>query len=202
VAVQEGAAGCVDGREVGCEAGGKCDGDAKAEEAGGAGAVEAVEGQEQRALPAVLTIHWGWVVVAFILQVAIMFIFNWTPWYVPSLFGIWALMQAYQLLKLNRHSTALYWYLGCAVLWLVSSMPHAPSKTLSSVEIVVGIAALAVEIAGIFVFCWDMEWYFNEIDGTKLKLSFWMALFFNTLYFQYQFRRIAGLKKRQLAVSG
>ncbi len=161
-----------------------------------------VEGQEQRALPAVLTTHWGWLLVAQIIQAVILVIFKFDLWYVLGVVELWAFVQAYLLLKLNSRSTAVYWYLACLILWLAASAPYSPSKNLSFVHPLLSVVAFAVGIAGVFIFCWDVEWYFNEfneIDGRRQRLSLWMALLFTTLYFQYKFREF---EKRRPMVAG
>jgi hypothetical protein len=58
------------------------------------------------------------------------------------------------------------------------------------------ILAVAISIAGIFVFRSEMQRYFNDVDDVGLRLSAWLSLFLNTLYFQYHFHEIAEFKKR------
>jgi multisubunit Na+/H+ antiporter MnhE subunit len=68
------------------------------------------------------------------------------------------------------------------------SGPHFLLITLTVVWVIL---TIGVSIGGVFVFRYEMERLFRERDNPGMRLSLWMTLFFNILYFQYYFHDIA-----------
>jgi len=90
---------------------------------------------------------------------------------------------------------ALYWYLAAFLLQLTVYVMGL-AKVMPSASNALGPVALVFWIVGIFVFRREMIRYFNKKDDVGLGLTIPMALFYNTLYFQYHFNEIAAFKRR------
>jgi len=111
---------------------------------------------------------------------------------------VWAalsLVQAVWLKRADPSSMALYWYLAAFLLQLTVYVMGL-AKVMPSASNALGPVALVFWIVGIFVFRREMIRYFNKKDDVGLGLTIPMALFFNTLYFQYHFNEIAAFKRR------
>jgi hypothetical protein len=148
------------------------------------------------AMPWFLTISWGWIVVASIIESVLQSIFHKPLPLILNVLIIWRFVQAAWLLKVDRRSQAIYWLVAGSLLDLLNTF--VPILHRAHVGLIIyAIIEISVVIAGIFVFRRDMLRYFNEVDDTGLTLSPWMSLFFNTIYFQYHFNVIAELKMQQ-----
>jgi hypothetical protein len=108
--------------------------------------------------------------------------------------GIWSLLQAGWLRRVDPRSTAIYWYSALSGGWFLLELLAHLSVSVNGLW---SIAFVVIWVAGIFIFRFDMQRYFNTTDNVGLGLSWWMSLFFNTFYFQDHFRNIAEFKRRQ-----
>jgi hypothetical protein len=154
-------------------------------------------GFRPRELPVALRVDWFWLIVADIVEEILRSKFHLDRWSsLANFLLVWSFVQAFLLLRLDRRSTALYWYLGSYILGVVEMFTEPHLHVSSLLPIAFGVISIGVGFGGIFVFRRDMERYFNEVDGAGLTLSPWMTLFFNTIYFQYHFHEIAKFKNR------
>ncbi|NYF80302.1 hypothetical protein [Granulicella arctica] len=157
--------------------------------------------QASRALPAVLSLHWGWLLIATIVEQALWGHFHREPWSLFNVVDAWSFIQAGWLRSVDKRSTALYWYIGASLMAFLIWAFTRGGKLSSAVDAGVSIAFFGIVFAGVFVFRRDMQRYFNEKDNVGLHLSPWMTLFFSTLYFQYHFHDIAQFKSRHPEIS-
>jgi hypothetical protein len=154
-------------------------------------------GFKPRELPVALRVDWFWLIVADIAEETLRSKFHWDRWFdLVNFFIVWSFVQAYLLLRLDRRSTAFYWYSGAYILGLVEMYTEPHIHVSSLLFVAFGVISISVGIGGIFVFRRDMQRYFNEVDGAGLKLSPGMTLIFSTIYFQYHFHEIAKFKNR------
>lgn len=75
---------------------------------------------------------------------------------------------------------------------VINALQHGGSGPFASL---ISLASLVVYIIGVFKIKSDLEDYYNTIEPINLRLSGVMVFFFNVLYFQYHFSRIAQWKK-------
>jgi hypothetical protein len=156
-------------------------------------------------LPAFLSMHWGWLLAASIVEEFVRTYFHWQRFSFLNIVVIWSFLQAGWLLQVDRTSKALYWYAADLMFnvvdvfvpdhfWPLHFIGHTASIILGVIWMV---AEASIGIAGIFVFRHEMQRYFNDKDNVGLSLSGWMTFFFSTLYFQYHFHDISEFKRRQ-----
>jgi hypothetical protein len=151
-------------------------------------------------IPNYLSIHWGWLLAALLIQSSGPSILHW-GWlsYMNPLF-VWSLVQSSWLARVDRRSRALFWYIAGLLLSLIGWFGYGSQPGtlpgLHSSRFLPFVAWLIVEIgvsiAGTFVFRFEMQRFFRERDNPGIRLGLWMTLFFNVLYFQYHFREISG----------
>jgi hypothetical protein len=148
-------------------------------------------------IPKILMIHWSWLLLAEIVGSLALDRLHRGDDSQMWVLGIWSLLQAGWLRRVDARSTAIYWYaipiVLTVVLFLLGLVAHLPTV----VNDVWSTVFVASWVAGIFIFRRDMQRYFNTTDNVGLGLSPWMTLFFNILYFQYHFHDIAEFKRRQ-----
>jgi len=136
------------------------------------------------AIPWFLTLSWGWLIVASVIDQVLHHLIHWQPLWCVNILEIWSFVQAAWLIKAEYILGLLYVF--------VPSLHRAHLGL-----IIFAILGVSVWIAGRFVFRRDMLRYFNEVDETELTLNPWMTLFFSTIYFQYHFNEIAEFKMQQ-----
>jgi hypothetical protein len=148
------------------------------------------------AIPWFLTLSWGWLIVASVIDQVLHHLIHWQPLWCVNILEIWSFVQAAWLIKVDRRSQAIYWFVAEYILGLL--YVFVPSLHRAHLGLIIfAILGVSVLIAGRFVFRRDMLRYFNEVDETELTLNPWMTLFFSTIYFQYHFNEIAEFKMQQ-----
>ena len=152
------------------------------------------DGFEAAELPWFLTPHWGWLLVAELAGAAIRIHFNWHQFPSLDVLLVWSFLQAGWLSRVDQRSTTVYWYLADLVLWYLRRSVAAQEQ-FPAVGVVLALAIAVIAIVSLFHFRRDMERYFKDTDDFDLNLSGGMIWFFNTLYFQDQFRRVADLRR-------
>jgi hypothetical protein len=151
---------------------------------------------EPTSIPWFLTISWGWLIVASVIDQVLHKLLHWQPLSCVNVLELWSIVQAAWLIKVDRRSLAIYWFAAGYILGLLYTFVPLLHRAHVGLIIFV-ILGVSVLIAGRFVFRRDMLRYFNEVDETGLTLSPWMTLFFGTIYFQYHFNEIAEFKMKQ-----
>jgi hypothetical protein len=151
---------------------------------------------EPTSIPWFLTLSWGWLIVASVIDQVLHKLLHWQPLLCVNVLELWSIVQAAWLIKVDRRSQAIYWFAAGYILdllYIFVPLLHRAHVGL----IIFAILVVSVLIAGRFVFRRDMLRYFNEVDDAGLTLSPWMSLFFGTIYFQYHFNEIAEFKMKQ-----
>jgi hypothetical protein len=127
---------------------------------------------------------------------------------------IWMFIQSSFIKKIDPQSKATMLYALGLVAVLVGSViavifgvllaPRFQNEDTSAVGLGIGLgmtmfviilAGAALFIAGAFSIRSSMLHYYNTVEPINLRLSGVMTFFFNTLYFQYHFSRIAQWKE-------
>lgn len=131
-----------------------------------------------------------------------------------GIFGIiWAFVQASFVKKIDPRNNAILLYVFYAVLAVIaislsiagiaaSANADDPSagSGLMAISLLFNLGGAACFIVGAFKIKKSMETYYNTVEPIGLKLSGVMTFFFNILYFQYHFTRIANWKKTGVIV--
>ncbi|MCX6621268.1 MAG: hypothetical protein NTY38_09335, partial [Acidobacteria bacterium] len=138
--------------------------------------------------------HWGVVLIL--------------AWITGGLAGIvWAFKQASFVKKIDPSSKAVLTLTLCVVVVLaqlalfVVAMSAAYSGSASGASASAGLGmllnlvALVLSLVTMFGMRSSIVRYYNTVEPINLKLSGVMTFFFNILYFQYHFSRIAEWKK-------
>lgn len=141
------------------------------------------------------------------------------PWWVALILGlvtslaffvVWDIFESAWLRRVERGSTALWLYLGVAVLY-VAKLPSTFHTVLYNLGLedvpvqspwsgVLLVASVVLILIARFNFRKELCIHFNGPEPIGLRLSWFMTLVFGGLYFQYKFNRINDLK-RALRVS-
>lgn len=127
-----------------------------------------------------------------------------------AFFVVWDIFEAAWLRRVERGSTALWLYIGVAILYLAKlpSTIHTVRYNIgledfvqpSPLSTVLLVASVVMILLARFSFRKELCTHFNGPEPLGLHLSWWMTLVFGGLYFQYKFNRINELK-RALRVS-
>jgi hypothetical protein len=136
------------------------------------------------------------------------------PWWVALILGaltlgaffvIWDIVQSAWLRRIDRSSTAVVYYVGVAILYLLK-LPHtvrdmqynfgyglAPDPShLATLLFWLGLALL---LTSRFLFRKELCRHFNGPEPIGLRLGWIMTLLFGGIYFQYHFNRINEVKR-------
>jgi hypothetical protein len=143
---------------------------------------------------------------------AIVLLLSWITW---GIFGtVWMFVQSSWVKKIDPHNKATGYYVGSlvfAVLAASVSVPYAFARAIAG-ENVIGVALLGFliwlaiiailavascvfAVAGILSMKRAMERYYTATEPIGLRLSGPMMFFFNSIYLQYHFTRIAEWKR-------
>lgn len=145
---------------------------------------------EAAELPWILTVHWAWFLVAEGAEAVVRAHFHWDRWPLLNVLLLLSLAQAGWLTHVDQRSTALYWYVGDLVL-LYACHSQTFQDRFPALTVLVTLAVAVIAFVSLFHFRRDMERYFKDTDDLDLNLSPGMIFFFNTLYFQSQFRWVS-----------
>ncbi|MDQ2947945.1 MAG: hypothetical protein M3Y27_18765, partial [Acidobacteriota bacterium] len=126
---------------------------------------------------------------------------------------VWMFVQAVFIKKIDPHSKAILLY-TLGVLAMVGGIliavvfafvfsawgsesrdPTVPAVVMGLIMFVVVMAGSALIIAGAFNIRSSMLQHYNSVEPINLRMSAVMTCFFNTLYIQYHFTRIAKWKE-------
>ena len=125
---------------------------------------------------------------------------------------VWMFVQAAFIKKIDRQSKAMLLYIlglvaiaGGAAVALVFAFvmssgsdswePSAPAIVMGLIMFIVIMGGSTLIIAGTFSMRSSMLRHYNTVEPIQLRLSAVMTFFFNTLYIQYHFTRIAKWKE-------
>lgn len=136
------------------------------------------------------------------------------PWWVALILGcatlgaffvVWDIVLSAWLRRIDRHSTALGYYVAVAVVYVLRLQGEwsvvrynigydiAPAN--SHYSGLLSLAGLALFFASRFVFRTELLRHFNGPEPIGLRLGPILTLFFGGVYFQYHFNRINELKR-------
>jgi len=115
-------------------------------------------------------------------------------------FWAWEIVEASFVRKIKPQSKGLLLVilaLAAAILsGVVSGVTSAMNNGQESpFSALLSLAALVLQLVGLFTIRSDMEDYYNSIEPINLQLSGVMTFFFAVFYFQHHFSRIAKWKK-------
>jgi hypothetical protein len=118
---------------------------------------------------------------------------------------VWNIVLAAWMKRRFPKSTALYLYIGAAVLLALQMMTgarvHVQMGDLWTyyyshpLRNVIGVFLWVTKLIARFVFRSDLEEYYNTVEPVGLQLSPVMTFFFGGIYFQYHLNRINELKR-------
>lgn len=151
----------------------------------------AATGQPAASGPVPPDMHWALVLVL--------------AWITFGIFGlVWAFRQAGFVMKIDPASKAKTLFMVCLacmagqfVLLLVGILSGSAEMMVLAL-VVVAVLQLGVAVAcllGVFGMRNSLLSYYNTVEPAGLQLSALMTFFFNFLYFQYHFSRIAAWKR-------
>ena len=114
--------------------------------------------------------------------------------------SVWLIVESAFVKKLRPASNAMLFvilgiagfFVGGFVGGFIGAMNHGEGGPFGPL---INLASLVVYLIGIFKMKSDLEEYYNTNEPINLQLSGVMVFFFNVLYFQYHFSRIAQWKK-------
>lgn len=118
---------------------------------------------------------------------------------------VWNIVLAAWMKRVYPRSTALFFYIGVAVLLVAQIMSgatvHVQTGNLWSyyythpLRNLIGIVLWVTKLIARFTLRSNLEEYYNSVEPIGLQLSPVMTFFFGGLYFQYHLNRINELKR-------
>lgn len=132
------------------------------------------------------------------------------PWWMLLLLGvvtsgvffvIWDIVQASWLKRISRNSTAILFYIGVAIMYLVKLPAFWSTEGFSVLHGFhfhgpgLGVVGTVVSISARFVFRKELLEHFNAQEGIGLRLNGFLTLILGGIYFQFHFNKINELKK-------
>lgn len=134
------------------------------------------------------------------------------PWWAVLVLGlvttgvfsvVWDIVQASWLKRVERNSTAFFFYVGVAVLYLFKLPGILATMTynvfggpqIHTHEFGLGGLSFVLIIIARFVFRRELLAHFNQREGVPLRLNSFWTLVLGDIYFQYHFNRINQLKR-------
>jgi hypothetical protein len=125
-------------------------------------------------------LHWGWVLLVSVFTAGLFYI-------------VWAFVQAVWVRKLDGKSNALQLLVVYLVLTIIGESvadSAAKDSPLVLAGVLLSLAGMVVSIVAYFSMRRTLAAHYD------VKLSWWMTLIFNVLYFQHHFTRIARERSR------
>jgi hypothetical protein len=153
------------------------------------------------AIPRILGIHWGWLLVLFLAASCLPYPARRPGIILMSVISVWQLAQAAWLKRANPQSRAMYWYAASDILYLIYAMSSFSFFDMNFIELLAWLVLFAVSLTAIFTFRAEMEFHFSEVDPVGLKLDPLTTFLLGTFYFQYHLHKIYRLKQRGTAAS-
>ena len=136
------------------------------------------------AVPPPPKLHWGWVLLLAIATLGLFYV-------------IWAFVQAVWVRRIDPSSNALKLLVVYLVLTVVGELV-ADNASRDTLLVIAGaltsLAGMVVSIVTYFSMRRSLLAHYNGVEPIGLRLSWWMTLVFNVLYFQHHFTRIAKLR--------
>lgn len=138
-------------------------------------------------LPAPPALHWGWLALLSLVTLGLLPV-------------VWMFIQSAWVKRLNRRSQApvmlavavVVLFVGSFVAGAVAASDRDAGNVIS---LIVQLPYLVLYQTAYFDMRRSMEHYFEKVAPLGLTLSGPMTFFFNMLYFQYHFRRLAEWKR-------
>ena len=145
-------------------------------------------GRPIRIWPMLGVVDWWWLLVAGSLEFWAAEALH-VPGWVPSLSGLWIILQAAWLKRAEPSSKAIYAFLASLASIFAFGIPAA-SKLHGPAFFWLNILWVATWITGVFLLRAEMCRHVNRVDPRGLRLNGFMSFFFSSLYFQYWFREL------------
>jgi hypothetical protein len=125
-------------------------------------------------------LHWGWVLLLTVLTVGLFYV-------------IWAFVQAVWIRRIDANSRAVPMLVVYVVLAVIGELIGDTSARNSQMILgaLLSLTGMVVSIFAYFSMRKSLLAYYNEVEPIGLKLSRWMTLIFNVLYFQHHLTKIA-----------
>jgi hypothetical protein len=131
-------------------------------------------------------LHWGIVLLLSMVTLGLFYI-------------VWAFVEAFWVRRIDRNSNAVTLLVVYLVLTVIGEIltDAAPAKDspLALIGALVSFSGAIVSLFAFFSMRRSLLAHFNEVEPIDLKLSRAMTFFFNVVYFQYHFARIAKWKE-------
>lgn len=130
-------------------------------------------------------LHWGWVLLVSVLTAGLFYV-------------VWAFVQAVWVRRADAKSNAVKLLVVYIVLTIAGELVADTSGKDSLLVIagaLVSLAGMVAMIVAYFSMRRSLVAHYNEVEPIGLKLSWWMTLLFNVLYFQHHLTRIAKWKR-------
>jgi hypothetical protein len=133
-------------------------------------------------IPRLLGIPWWWLFLVGIAESGVRYFLHVPDW-MPSVTGLWWVVQALWLRAAEPRSRAIYLYFAAEVLsFVIGVLPNRWSDRWDVALASIFVAVLY--IAAVFVFRSEMEHHFNTTEPRGLVLGGVMTFLLNILYFQ------------------
>jgi len=130
-------------------------------------------------------LHWGWVLLLSVVTLGIFYV-------------VWAFVQAFWVRRIDPASNAITLLVVYLVLALAGEFiadGAARDSPQMAAGTLVSLAGMVVSIVAFFSMRRSLLAHYNEVEPVGLELGRVMTFFFNILYFQHHFTRIAKWKE-------
>jgi hypothetical protein len=107
----------------------------------------------------------------------------------------WGIVQAVWVRRIKPESKALPYLLLAIGAGVLGAVIDARAEALATASALLSVAAFVLVCFAEAAMGRDLQDYYNSTEDIHLRLSGAMIFFFNVLYFQYHFSRIARWKK-------
>lgn len=137
------------------------------------------------AVPLPPKLHWGWVLLLSVVTLGLFYV-------------VWAFVQAIWVRRIDPASNAvtlLAVYLALTLVGELISGTDSKDSTQALVGALISFAGAIVSIVAFFSMRKSLVAYYNHAEPIGLRLGGAMTFFFNVLYFQHHFTRIAKWKE-------